>query len=96
MAIKENLTERDLRVRDNFSSCCGSNYLGSGGVGRKWKNQYGEGTIPAKDIDPVKGNYYGIALADGFQGKEGAHAKGTVNHIKTKNGKITISIREIY
>lgn len=92
--ILNNFSKEVIRIGGNFSNCCGSNFLGSEVKERKWKNQYGEGIILGKVVDPIKNNRYGICLADGFTGTAGAYLKGTINHIKTKNGNITIGIRE--
>ena len=94
MAIKENLTKNNVRAGDRFSSCCGSRFVVSGKP-KKWKNQYGEGITPGKEVDFTK-DHHGILMAEGLVGKAGGYAKGTINHIKTKNGNITIGIREIY
>lgn len=92
--ILYNFTNNKLRHTDQFSNCCGSRFYASSTKERKWKNQYGEGVIPEEEVNLRKKNTLGICLTEGFVDEEGAYLKGTINHIKTKNGKITIGIRE--
>jgi len=79
---------------EQFSACCGSKYVTT--APRKWKNQYGEGVSEGINIDPVKRNTMGILLVDGIVGTAGKHGKTSVHHVKTKNGDITISIKEVW
>lgn len=95
MSIKTH-TQYELYDSNNFSNCCGSTYRNNTRRERKWKNQYGEGVkMVGGNADPIAMNNLGIFMCEGFAGKKGTYDKGTVYHIKTANGDITIGIREI-
>jgi hypothetical protein len=73
--------------------CCGAqaaNYQSP----RKWKNQYGEGVTEGQKINPVNQNRCGILLVGGKVGESGVFDTIRVDHVKTKNGMLTVSVQE--
>jgi hypothetical protein len=67
-----------VNIGSGFSSCCGSKYAGEN-----------------PDEQTFKKGYRGIKLAIGKHFEEGDYNDGTqrIQHIKTKNGYLTTSIR---
>lgn len=93
----------EFRVNGNFSGCCGAtvkpNFKQNTGdiPARRWKNQYGEGVIPAvagtvRQLTNEK--HQGILLLEGKFGTKLSDEIHDVKHIKTKNGTITVVIRK--
>jgi hypothetical protein len=73
--------------------CCGAG-AANHQLSRKWKNQYGEGVTLNQKINPVGQNRYGILLIGGKAGEAGVFDKIRVDHVKTKNGMLTVSVME--
>jgi hypothetical protein len=79
-----------------FGAACGC--CGASGANhqspRKWKNQHGEGVVSGQEINPITQNYNGILLVGGKAGESGNFGKIRVDHVKTKNGVLTVSVQE--
>jgi hypothetical protein len=86
-----------IKNNNGVCGCCGANYRDGPTQGKKWKNQYGEGFCVAKPgADPYKNNSKGILLMEGKHGEAGLVEKNSVHHVQTKNGILTVGIREAW